>query len=269
MRQLRAEVVKAAAVASLRGVCDAPRMCHSDESRPPAPPRRGEVIGHHGRTLTASDGNVFDAYEAHPKDDSALGFVILPDIRGLHTYYKELAVRFAEAGFHTMAFDYFARTAGRGARDDSFDYMPHVKQTTPEGIDADVRACIDKLRANGATTIFTVGFCFGGTNSWRQSATQPSVAGSVGFYGRPDGLLPVLDDVHSPLLMLLGGEDGMIDPASFDPVISSLAQRHIKVDRYVYEGAPHSFFDRSFAEHAEHCSDAWQRILDFTDAIAK
>lgn len=245
------------------------RMCHSDESRPPAPPVRGEVIGHHDRTLTAADGNVFDAYEAHPVADSTQGFVILPDIRGLHTYYKELAVRFAEAGFHAMAFDYFARTAGRGSRDENFDYMPHVKQTTPEGIDADVRACIDKLRANGATEIFTVGFCFGGTNSWRQAAVQPDVAGSVGFYGRPDGLLPVVDQVHAPLLMLLGGADAMIDPASFDPVIASLAARNITVERHVYDGAPHSFFDRSFAEHGPQCADAWQRILDFTSANAE
>jgi carboxymethylenebutenolidase len=36
----------------------------------------------------------------------------------------------------------------------------------------------------------------------------------------------------------------------------------------VYDGAPHSFFDRSFADHAEACSDAWTRILDFTDRHA-
>ena len=240
-------------------------MCHSDESRPPAPPIRGGVIGHHDRTLTAADGNVFDAYEAHPDADSTRGFVILPDIRGLHTYYKELAVRFAEAGFHAMAFDYFARTAGRGDRSEAFDYMPHFKQATPEGVDADVRACIDKLRANGVDQVFTVGFCFGGTHSWRQAAVQPDVAGSVGFYGRPDGILVLQDDIHAPLLMLLGGADAMIDPASFDELIASLAARGIDAERHVYEGAPHSFFDRSFADHAAACTDAWNRIVAFTD----
>ena len=244
-------------------------MCHSDESRPPAPPVRGAVIGHHERTLTASDGNTFDAYEAHPEAESSKGFVILPDVRGLHTYYKDLAVRFAEAGFHAMAFDYYGRTAGRGDRSEAFDYVPHWRATTPQGVDADVRACIDKLRANGVEQIFTVGFCFGGTNSWRQSAVQPDVTGSVGFYGRPDGILPLQDQVHAPLLMLLGGADPSIDPASYDDMLVKLHARGIDAERHVYEGAPHSFFDRSFKDHAEACVDAWDRILAFTErAIA-
>ncbi len=222
----------------------------------------------HERTLTASDGNVFDAYEAHPEADSERGFVILPDVRGLHTYYKDLAVRFAEAGFHAIAFDYFARTAGRGDRSQDFDYWPHVKLTTPEGIDADVRACIDRLRANGAKQVFTVGFCFGGTNSWRQAAVQPGLAGAVGFYGRPDGILPLQDRVSAPLLMLLGGADTAIDPASYDEMLAGLQARGIAAERHVYEGAPHSFFDRSFADHAEACADAWDRIIAFTGRAA-
>jgi carboxymethylenebutenolidase len=31
----------------------------------------------------------------------------------------------------------------------------------------------------------------------------------------------------------------------------------------VYEGAPHSFFDRSFAEWTDAGADSWRRILDF------
>ena len=42
--------------------------------------------------------------------------VILPDVRGLHPYYEALAVRFAEAGFHAVAFDYFGRTQGAAQR---------------------------------------------------------------------------------------------------------------------------------------------------------
>jgi carboxymethylenebutenolidase len=30
-----------------------------------------------------------------------------------------------------------------------------------------------------------------------------------------------------------------------------------------YPGAPHSFFDRRYEEHAEACADAWRRMLAF------
>jgi carboxymethylenebutenolidase len=178
-----------------------------------------------------------------------------------------LARRFAEVGFHAVAFDYYARTAGRGDRSEAFDYVTHWKQATSEGVDADVRACAAHLRAEGITTLFTVGFCFGGGNSWRQAAVLDGVSGSIGFYGRPDGVLAVQDSVKAPLLLLLGGADQMIDPSSFDDMLGALNARGIETERKVYEGAPHSFFDRSFAEHADACADAWTRILAFTDRV--
>jgi len=239
-------------------------MCHSDESRPPAPPRQGEVAGHGPLRLTASDGNTFQAYEAHPAQPSGLGVVILPDIRGLHEYYKQLTQRFAEAGFHAVAFDYFGRTADTEDRSEGFDWQTHVPLTTPEGIAADVAACVEQVRAAGATSVFTLGFCFGGGNSWRQAADQPGLAGSIGFYGRVDAAAARADAIHAPLLLLLAGEDQNIRPEQFDDLLAGLAQRGIDAERRVYDGAPHSFFDRTFADHQAACVDAWDRILAFT-----
>ena len=45
--------------------------------------------------------------------------MILPDVRGLYPFYTELAERFAQAGYHAIALDYFGRTAGLGPRDRS------------------------------------------------------------------------------------------------------------------------------------------------------
>lgn len=243
-------------------------MCHSDESRPPAPPRQGDVGAHGDLRLTAADGNSFLAYEAHPAEPSTRGIVILPDIRGLHHYYKHLAERFAEAGFHAVAFDWFGRTADSDDRAEGFDWQAHIPQTTQPGIAADVAACIDKLRADGVESVFTVGFCFGGRNSYRQAADQPGLAGAIGFYGSVDTVGPVADQVQAPILMLLAGADQSIAPESFDDLIAGLTARGVDAERHVYDGAPHSFFDRSFADHAEACADAWTRLLDFTDRHA-
>ena len=190
-------------------------MCHSDESRPPAPPRQGEVGVHGDLRLTASDGNSLLAYEAHPAAPSTKAIVILPDIRGLHHYYKHLSERFAEAGFHAVAFDWFGRTADSDDRAEGFDWQTHIPQTTQPGIAADVAACIEKLRADGAESVFTVGFCFGGRNSYRQAADQPGLTGAIGFYGSVDTVGPVADQVQAPILMLLAGADHSIAPESF------------------------------------------------------
>ncbi len=242
-------------------------MCHSDESRPPAPPRIGPVASRGALELKAADGNRLMAYEAHPGRASDVGVVILPDVRGLHAYYGDLAVRFAEAGFHATAIDYFGRTAGTGDRSETFEYMPHVQQTSPAGIAADTGAAAEHLRSaagGGVGSVFTVGFCFGGGNSWRQAADTAGLAGAIGFYGRVGPVEEVEASVGAPLLVLLAGADANIDPASFDGLLERLSGRGLACERHVYDGAPHSFFDRSFAEHQTACADAWSRVIEFT-----
>jgi carboxymethylenebutenolidase len=59
-------------------------VCHSDDSRPPAPPALGRVAEHGPVELTAADGTVFAAYRAMPGDPNGRNMVILPDVRGLH-----------------------------------------------------------------------------------------------------------------------------------------------------------------------------------------
>src|SRR4051812_46951104 len=89
-------------------------MCHDHDSRPPAPPRSGDVAERGTLSLTARDGNRFSAAYAAPASPPQAGVVVLPDIRGLHPYYVALAERFAEAGLAAVAIDYFGRTAGAG-----------------------------------------------------------------------------------------------------------------------------------------------------------
>src|ERR671913_2595323 len=116
-------------------------MCHDLDSRPPAPPRTGEVAERGVLTLTAADGTEFSAAFAAPADPPRVGVVILPDVRGLHPYYVALAERFAEAGAAAVAIDWFGRTAGvcgeTGTRGEDFDWQAHVPRTTEAGIDAD------------------------------------------------------------------------------------------------------------------------------------
>lgn len=248
-------------------------MCYSDDARPPLPPIGGGAASHGEIRLTGEDGTRLMAYAARAEEPSGRGMVILPDVRGLYQFYKELAVRFAEAGFDAVAIDYFARTANDDNRDESFEYMPHVQQTTPEGIAQDVRAAVEYLRTpegGRPGAIFTVGFCFGGSTSWRQAAHGHGLAGAIGFYGgRPlERVGPWIPQIQAPLLMLLAGIDST-PPEEFQEFAEKVRAQGVEVESHTYEGAPHSFFDRTFAEHKDACDDAWRRILDFTQRLAR
>jgi carboxymethylenebutenolidase len=240
-------------------------MCYADDARPPLPPVGGAASDHGDMTLTASDGTKFMAYFARAAAPTGAGMVVMPDVRGLHNFYKELAQRFAEAGIDAVAIDYFGRTAGMGDRGEGFEFMPHVEKTSAQGIGADVAAAIAHLRSKdgGAVkSVFTVGFCFGGSSSWNQSALNPGLDGCIGFYGRPERSLPFLSKMKAPLLLLIAGAD-FTPKEAFHDFDNKLTEANVPHEMHIYEGAPHSFFDRNFAEWKDACDDAWRRILAF------
>jgi carboxymethylenebutenolidase len=249
-------------------------MCHSDASSPPAAQGRVAADSHGEIVLEAADGNRFAAYAARAADTGAgtrRGVVVMPDVRGLHGFYRDLAVRFAEIGTDSVAIDYFGRTASIGDRSEAFDYMPHVQQTTPEGVAADVAAAAAYLRTpegGGVSSVFTVGFCFGGGYSWRQSADTPGLSGAIGFYGRPALAAGAVDSMRAPLLMLLGGADEHLPAADAEALAAAADQRGVDAEVIVYPGVPHSFFDRTFDDYRDACDDAWARIRRFLDRYA-
>lgn len=251
-------------------------MCFELDSLPPIPVIRGAAVSHEDLMLEASDGNRFAAFAATPDEPAEVGVVILPDVRGLYRFYEELALRFAERGIAAVAFDYFGRTAGVEKRGDQFDYMPHVEQTTSEGIQADVAAAVSHLRENAARTIFTVGFCFGGRNSWLSAAGGHGLAGAIGFYGRPGesrdgspGPTQRAAELEAPILGLQAGDDQNIIAADNAAFVEALTAAGVEHEVIAYEGAPHSFFDRRQEDFVAASEDAWRRVLEFIERHAR
>ncbi len=250
-------------------------MCFELDSVPPIPaisggaPVRSEDV-----VLEAADGTRLAAFAAQPDDGARVGIVVLPDVRGLYRFYEDLALRFAERGYAAVAVDYFGRSAGVGKRDDEFPYMDHVAQTTPEGIQHDVRGAVEHLRSpagGGCDVVLAVGFCFGGRHAWLSTAGGHGLAGAVGFYGSTGeragapGPTQRAAECEAPILALQAGDDQTILPehnAAFDEALTAAGVEHEVV---VYDGAPHSFFDRRQEDYAEQSADAWERTLAFIE----
>jgi carboxymethylenebutenolidase len=248
-------------------------MCVPLDSEPPIAPIAGAAVSHELLELEASDGNRLAAFVALPAYPPGAGVVVLPDVRGLFHFYEELALRLAECGIAAITIDYFGRTAGASQRDDEFPYMDHVVQTTAEGVQADVDAAMRYLRSSRACScrnVFTVGFCFGGRHSWL-TAARDDLAGAIGFYGVPgpgkrDGVpgpTQRAGELKAPILALMGGADEAIPAEDIAEFEGALQANGVEHDVVTYEGAPHSFFDRRFEEHADASADAWKRVLAF------
>ncbi len=256
-------------------------MCFDLDSRPPIPPIAGGALDAERVTLTAADGNRLAAFRARPAEPTGAGIVILPDVRGLHPFYEELALRFAERGVEALAIDYFGRTAGDDGRGEDFDYAPHVSATTWGGIATDIGAGVAALRAEegdraAASAIYTIGFCMGGRMSYLAGTLGLGLAGVIGLYGtvvgpwRNDAPAPtdVASQIDTPVLAIFGGADAGIPPdhvAAFEEALDAADVVHEVVS---YPGAPHSFFDRKAAEFADASADAWSRVIAFVGSTS-
>lgn len=247
-------------------------MCFDDHARPPISispntEARGEEL-----RLTASDGADIAAYLARPGDRPTAQVIVLPDARGLHHFYKELALRFAELGIRALSFDYFARSTENDDRTEPFDYRTHIQQTSVESFGLDLAAAVTAIRREQPEYIptFTLGFCMGGSLSFWAGTQGHNLTGAIGFYagltrqfGAVTPALGWVDQIRNPILGLFGGADEGIPQEAVDDFDQALDAARIPHEIIVYPGAPHSFFDRKAAEFAHESADAWNRIQRF------
>jgi carboxymethylenebutenolidase len=255
-------------------------MCFDVDSRPPIPQIAGGALDAGPVMLTSEDGTEFDAFRAVAAEPTGAGILILPDVRGLHPYYEELALRYAEHGVDALAIDYFARTAGRGSRGAEFEYAPHVSLMTWEGIVADIRTGVAALRdtawagGRAPTSMFTTGFCMGGRLAYLSATLGLELAGVLGFYGWPTGPhrngspapAEVATAIECPILAIWGGADRGISPDVVETFEAALRAAGVEHRSITYPGAPHSFFDRTAVDHADASAAAWTEALDFIRA---
>jgi len=274
-------------------------MCFDLDSRPPIEPIAGGAIDSEELVLRAGDGGRFAGLLARAEKPSGAAIIVMPDVRGLHPYYEELALRFAEAGVDALAIDYFGRSAGIGIRErpTDFDFMSHVGETRFSNLSWDVQAAAEMLRGLGAggvsgsaaggvsgsaaggvsgsaprrvRAVFAIGFCFGGRLAFLANTLGLDLAGSIGFYGWPVGArgdIPAPADstglMTGPVLGIFGGADKGIPPEAVETFRDALAATGIPHEVVAYPAAPHSFFDRKAEDFADASADAWERVLAF------
>ena len=249
-------------------------MCFDLDSRPPIAPIAGGALDHEHLVLEAADGNHLLAFRTRATAPTGAGIVILPDVRGLHPYYEELALRFAEAGVDSVAIDYFGRTAGTAPRDANFEHMTHTRQMTWEGTLADIAAGAAAVREGGrVVALFAIGFCMGGRLAFLTPTMPLGMSGAIGFYGWPTGARPsspapvdVATEIRAPVLGIFGGADEGITPDVVAEFEHALVAAGVPHELVTYPGAPHSFFDRKADDFAEASTNAWRRTLKFIRA---
>ena len=209
----------------------------------------------------AANGGTAPGFLARP-DGAAPAVVVIQEWWGLNDHIKDIAERFAKAGFAALAPDLYH---GQVATEPDEARKLAMELQFPEAI-KDIQGAVNYLRAQpfvDPKPVGVVGFCMGGRLTGQMAIHGQHVGALVAFYG-----VTALSDedaaqVSAPLLAIYGETDQGYPPDMIRENERKLAAAGKTHEIVVYPGAPHAFFNdtRPHIHQQDAAEDAWQRTL--------
>ena len=214
-----------------------------------------------------SNGGTGQGYLATPDSGSGPGGIVIQEWWGLVDHIKDVADRFAKAGYVALAPDFYDGQTTTSP-DDAGKLMMALNIGESEKI---LRGAIDYLLGLDATTgdkVGTVGFCMGGQLSLFAACANPKVGACVVYYGIHPEVHPDIPNLQAPVLGFFAEKDGFVTPEVARKLESDLKAAGKSVEIHIYSGADHAFFNdtRSEVYNEEYANDSWQKMLALYDA---
>lgn len=211
----------------------------------------------HTVDLTAADGQQLTAYLAEPAGKPRGGIVVIQEIFGVTKHIRAVADQYAGAGYLAIAPALFDRVEANVdvPYSDAQRALGYLNKMDAGKVMLDVAAAV--RRVSGAGKVGTVGYCWGGTLSYR-AAASPGIDAAVAYYG--GGIDHFLDAKPTvPVMFHYGEKDTHIPLATVEKIRSAY---------------PAGIYHLYPAEHGFNCTDrasfepasaklAFERSLEF------
>jgi carboxymethylenebutenolidase len=218
--------------------------------------------------ITTTGGSI-PAFLAEPNAEPLGGLAIVQEAFGVTPHIKNVARRFAEAGWLAIAPSFYHRQGSPAFMYD--EPVAEVFRTlTADGVIADLTASFAYLRVRGfpASRTGVVGYCLGGTLA-TYAAAHGTFAAAVSYYGSGltdgrYGLAPLVDvapSFNTPWLGFFGDLDSVIPSADVEVLRSAAKRASVPTAVVRYAQAGHAFNneDRPEAFNAAASADAWKQ----------
>lgn len=224
-----------------------------------------------------SGGHAMKLYIVRPQGAPKGAVIVIQEAFGITDHIMDVCARVAGAGYLAVAPHVFHRTGDPViAYDKMQEVIPHIMQLNREGIEADLKACLDYLAGDGfaGRQVAIMGFCMGGTIAffggaqWELGAAITFYGGGIvmGRFGLPT-LLEMVPELKTPWMGNYGDLDQSIPLTEVEVLRRAVAAAGVAHEVNRYPDADHGFHcnDRS-AYHEASSKDAWPRVVRFLDA---
>lgn len=211
----------------------------------------------------ASGKGEMESLFVKPESDGPFpGLVVIHEIFGLNDNIREIAGRFAEQGYATLAVDLFSNRN----RTLCMMQLIHGMMIRPlnNAMLSDLRSTMAFLRQQPGVDekrTGVVGFCMGGGYALQLAVTDKGMKAASAFYGAAPKPLEAFAQ-SCPIIGSYPEKDFTAQGArELDAV---LEKNNIPHDIKFYENTQHSFFNHQRTPfEVEASKDAWQRMLSF------
>jgi len=225
--------------------------------------------------IKTKDGEM-PAYRAMPANGKNLPTVlVVQEIFGVHEHIKDVARRFAKAGYLAVAPELYARQGDVSKLTSMDEIRPIVGKVPDAQVMSDLDAAADWAAKNGGDPgkLAITGFCWGGRIVWLYAAHNPNLKAGVAWYGHVEGQgselqpknpIDLVKDIKAPVLGLYGGADAGIPNEGVDRMRAALKAAGRPGEIQTYPDTPHGFHaDYRPSYRKEAAQDGWKRALEW------
>lgn len=230
-------------------------------------PRHGEFVD----VKMPGSKTLINTWVVYPeRKDKAPVVIVIHEIFGLSDWIRSVGDQLAKEGYIAVVPDLISGMGPGGGGTDSAksrdDVVKLIRGLTPEETITRLNAVRDYVihlpSANGECA--TVGFCWGGTNSFLYATVQPNLNAAVVYYGTsPDSA--ALTKIKAPVFGNYGGDDARVN-ATIEPASTEMKQLGKLYEYEIYEGAGHGFLRQQTGRDGSNMratQKAWPKTLAF------
>jgi carboxymethylenebutenolidase len=218
-------------------------------------------------TVSYKNGNVnLSGYLSKPmKKGKYPAILVIHENRGLNEHTRDVARRFAAAGYVALAADALSRKGGTGSFATPEKAREAFSSLVMTEVMSDLNAGLGFLNAHENVKkgkLASIGFCWGGARSFKLATEPNDLKAAVVFYGTAPTEAE-LAIAHCPVLGIYGETDERIT-SKVPEVASAMKKLKKSYEHKIYPGAAHAFFnDTGERYNVEAAKDAWTRTLAF------
>ena len=232
-----------------------------------------ESVRHHEWIdLKREDGSICKAFVVYPESkEPTKSVIVIHENRGLNDWARSFADKLAENGYLVIAPDLISNTVEGVEKTTDFENTDKAREAiyvlNQDNVTYDLNTAFNYIKSDKASTgdVSVVGFCWGGSQSFRYATNNNALKEALVFYGTAPKESEVYSNIETPVYGFYGGNDNRVNATIKST--DSLMKVNNKVYKHeTYEGAGHAFMRRGSQADTDEANKnahdkSWKRLL--------